>query len=308
MIEIAPNGTQVSLAPCFGKEHVMETSPTVPRTETGKTYGEYLKVPELLSLQQPQSTPPHHDEMLFIIIHQAYELWFKQILHEMECTRSSMKKGKILRAAHTMKRVHAIMELLVKQIHILETMTPAEFLQFRDKLNPASGFQSLQFRELEFLAGLKQPKYLKSFSAQPDLQARLQTRFDEPSLRETYFELLRDLGYSLPETITEASKQELDEASDSPDYNQVMASLIEIYQNPDSNLPLYLLSETFVEFDLQLDLWREHHVRVVERSIGFKRGTGGSSGVGYLQSTTGRRCFPFLWDVRTYLKKEANVW
>ena len=146
----------------------METSPTVPRTETGKTYGEYLKVPELLSLQQPQSTPAHHDEMLFIIIHQAYELWFKQILHEMECTRNSMKRGKILRAAHTMKRVHAIMELLVKQIHILETMTPAEFLQFRDKLNPASGFQSLQFRELEFLADLKQEKYLKSFAAQPE--------------------------------------------------------------------------------------------------------------------------------------------
>ena len=162
--------------------------------------------------------------------------------------------------------------------------------------------------ELEFLAGLKQPKYLNSFAAQPDLQARLQKRFDEPSLRETYFELLRDLGYSLPETITEASKQELDEASDSPDHKEVMASLIEIYQNPDSNLPLYLLSETFVEFDLQLDLWREHHVRVVERSIGFKRGTGGSSGVGYLRSTTGRRCFPFLWEVRTYLKKEANVW
>ncbi|MFA5504665.1 MAG: tryptophan 2,3-dioxygenase family protein [Vulcanimicrobiota bacterium] len=285
----------------------METTPTVPRTETGLSYGEYLKIPELLDLQQRQSSPPHHDEMLFIIIHQAYELWFKLILHEMECTRTSMSKGKILRAAHTMKRVHAILELLVKQIHILETMTPAEFLQFRDKLNPASGFQSLQFREIEFLAGLKQAKYMKSFAAQPELQARLQKRLDEPSLREAYFEMLRDLGYALPETVTRASKVEL-EADEDPDHNQVMASLIEIYQNPDSNLPLYLLSEAFVEFDLQLDLWREHHVRVVERSIGFKKGTGGSSGVGYLRSTTGRRCFPFLWDVRTYLKKEANVW
>lgn len=286
----------------------MDNTPTVPRTETGLSYGEYLRVPDLLSLQQPQSEPPHHDEMLFIIIHQAYELWFKQILHEMECTRRSMSQGKILRAAHTMKRVHAIMELLVKQIHILETMTPAEFLQFRDKLNPASGFQSLQFRELEFLAGLKQEKYLKSFAAQPELQQRLRKRLEEPSLRETYFELLRDLGYALPETIDKASKKQLDTSDEGPEHNQVMASLIEIYQNPDSNLALYLLSETFVEFDLQLDLWREHHVRVVERSIGFKKGTGGSSGVGYLQSTTGRRCFPFLWEVRTYLKKEANVW
>ena len=286
----------------------MENTPTVPRTETGLSYGEYLKVPELLALQQPQSEPVHHDEMLFIIIHQAYELWFKQILHEMESTRQSMRLGKILRAAHTMKRVHAIMELLVKQIHILETMTPAEFLQFRDKLNPASGFQSLQFRELEFLAGLKNEKHIGIFKAQPELAARLQKRLDEPSLRETYFELLRDLGYPLPDTTDLGTQAELDESEDGPEHGQVMASLIEIYQNPDNNLPLYLLSETFVEFDLQLDLWREHHVRVVERSIGFKRGTGGSSGVGYLRSTTGRRCFPFLWEVRTYLKKDAAVW
>lgn len=286
----------------------MENTPTVPRTETGKTYGEYLKVPELLNLQEPQSEPVHHDEMLFIIIHQAYELWFKQIIHEMESTKQSMLKGKILRAAHTMKRVHAIMELLVKQIHILETMTPAEFLQFRDKLNPASGFQSVQFRELEFLAGLKNQKYINSFKSQPELAKRLQKRFDEPSLRDTYFTLLKNLGYSLPDTMTTSLKEELESEPEGPEHSQVMASLIEIYQNPDNNLALYLLSETFVEFDLQLDLWREHHVRVVERSIGFKRGTGGSSGVGYLKSTTGRRCFPFLWDVRTYLKKEAAVW
>lgn len=286
----------------------MENTPTVPRTETGLTYGEYLKVPELLSLQQPQSEPVHHDEMLFIIIHQAYELWFKQILHEMESTRESMRKGKILRASHTMKRVHAIMELLVKQIHILETMTPAEFLQFRDKLNPASGFQSLQFREVEFLAGLKNERYINAFKGQTELAARLQKRMDEPSLRDTYFSLLRDLGYPLPETVSTGLREQLDADTESEEHTQVMASLIEIYQNPDNNLALYLLSETFVEFDLQLDLWREHHVRVVERSIGFKRGTGGSSGVGYLQSTTGRRCFPFLWDVRTYLKKDAAVW
>ncbi len=286
----------------------MENTPTVPRTETGLTYGEYLKVPELLSLQQPQSEPVHHDEMLFIIIHQAYELWFKQILHEMESTRESMRKGKILRASHTMKRVHAIMELLVKQIHILETMTPAEFLQFRDKLNPASGFQSLQFREVEFLAGLKNERYINAFKGQPDLAARLKKRMEEPSLRDTYFSLLRDLGYPMPETVSTGLREQLDANTESEEHTQVMTSLIEIYQNPDSNLALYLLSETFVEFDLQLDLWREHHVRVVERSIGFKRGTGGSSGVGYLQSTTGRRCFPFLWDVRTYLKKDAAVW
>ncbi|HIB66158.1 MAG TPA: hypothetical protein EYO33_13845, partial [Phycisphaerales bacterium] len=203
------------------KDEYMENTPTVPRTETGLTYGEYLKVPELLSLQQPQSEPVHHDEMLFIIIHQAYELWFKQILHEMESTRESMRKGKILRASHTMKRVHAIMELLVKQIHILETMTPAEFLQFRDKLNPASGFQSLQFREVEFLAGLKNERYINAFKGQPDLAARLKKRMEEPSLRDTYFSLLRDLGYPMPETVSTGLREQLDANTESEEHTQV---------------------------------------------------------------------------------------
>lgn len=284
----------------------MEETPTVPRSSGGLTYGEYLKIPELLDLQQLQSEPPHHDELLFIIIHQAYELWFKLILHEMQKTKEAMQARKILRATHSMKRVLAIMKLLVKQIHILETMTPAEFLQFRDKLNPASGFQSVQFREIEFAAGLKEPKYLKAFAGQPELVARLQKRMDEPSLRETYFQLLRDLGYQLPDTVPSHTAREVD-SLEAPE-DSVMATLIAIYQNPDDNLKLYLFSETLVEFDLQLDLWREHHVRVVERSIGFKRGTGGSKGVQYLRSTTGRKCFPYLWDVRTYLKKEASVW
>lgn len=288
----------------------MKQTPTVPRSNEGLTYGEYLKVPELLNLQVMSSDPPHHDELLFIIIHQAYELWFKQILHEMDSARAAMREGKILRAHHFMKRVLEIMKLLVQQIHLLETMTPAEFLQFRDKLNPASGFQSVQFREVEFTAGLKNERFIKAFASQPELAARLQRRFDQPSLNETYFSLLRDLGYPLPETLPGQVKAEIDDLGgpDAEAEKQVMAALITIYQNPDSNLALYLFSETLVEFDLQLDLWREHHVRVVERTIGFKRGTGGSQGVGYLRSTTGRKCFPYLWDVRTYLKKDAEVW
>lgn len=288
----------------------MEEPPSVPRSQDGLTYGEYLRVPELLSLQIASSDPPHHDEMLFIIIHQAYELWFKLILHEMETARASMVAGKVLRAHHFMKRVLEIMKLLVKQIHLLETMTPAEFLQFRDKLNPASGFQSVQFREIEYMAGLKDPRFMKSFASQPHLAERLQKRFEEPSLNETYFGLLRDLGYPLPVTLPASVVAEIHglEGPNPEAERQVMAALITIYQNPDSNLPLYLLSETCVEFDLQLDLWREHHVRVVERSIGFKRGTGGSKGVAYLRSTTGRKCFPYLWDVRSYLKKEESVW
>ncbi len=265
----------------------------VPRTEGGLSYGEYLKVPELLSLQRLQSEPPHHDEMLFIIIHQAYELWFKLILHEMERAIDYMKMGQILRANHFVRRVVEVMKLLVRQIHILETMTPAEFLGFRDRLNPASGFQSVQFREVEFLAGLKNAAYLKAFTEQPELQARLQKRLDSPSLRGTYFQLLADLGYEAPEVAY----------PEEPEREAVMAALVKVYQEPDNNLPLYLLSESLVEFDLQLSLWREHHVRVVARSIGYKPGTGGSSGVAYLESTTSKLCFPYLWEVRTYLEK-----
>ena len=298
--------------PCFPlpknwKEKNMEKPASIPCTNTGLTYGEYLKIPELLSLQQPQTDPAHHDEMLFIIIHQAYELWFKQILHEMESTQKSMQKGEILRALHTMKRVHAIMELMVRQIHILETLRPAEFLQFRDKLNPASGFQSLQFRELEFFAGLKNERYMKAFENQPQLANQLKKRFEEPSVRDSFFLMLKEMGYALPDTVTNPSPRELDEAEKETEHKQVMDSILKIYQEPDENLPLYLLSEALVEFDMQLDLWREHHVRVVERTIGFKRGTGGSSGVSYLRSTTGRRCFPYLWDVRSYLKKEEAL-
>lgn len=266
----------------------------VPTTEGGLTYGAYLKIDELLSLQEPQSDPPHHDEMLFIIIHQAYELWFKLILHEMEEAIRFMNKGRLLRATHFVRRVVEVMKLLVKQIHILETMTPVEFLGFRDKLHPASGFQSVQFREVEFLGGLKNEAYVNAFQGQPELQARLQKRMEQAGLRETYYELLARLGFEAPEEL---------ELNDQSQKSQILSSLVRIYQHPEDHLELYLLSESLVEFDLQLSLWREHHVRVVERSIGFKQGTGGSKGVAYLQSTVGKKCFPYLWEVRTYLEK-----
>ena len=158
------------------------------------TYNDYLKVPELLGLQIPQSDPAHHDEMLFIIIHQAYELWFKLILHEMETALELMEQKNILRAHHFMSRVVEIMKLLIPQIHLLETMTPAEFLQFRHRLNPASGFQSIQFREVEFLAGLRDVRYMGFFKDRPDLRARLEKRMTEKSLRDAYYIMLKSLG------------------------------------------------------------------------------------------------------------------
>jgi len=271
--------------------------PAVPG-KSDLTYNSYLKVSELLSLQQPQSDPVHHDEMLFIIIHQAYELWFKLILHELEFAIEYMGQARVLRARHFVNRVVEIMKLLVPQIHILETMTPAEFLQFRDRLDPASGFQSLQFREFEFIAGLKDARYLKFFEHRPEQKAILERRLAQPDLRMSFYQMLRKLGFVLPPDI---SRDALSQGSEAE--QQVLRALLPIYQDPEHQLPLYLLCESLVDLDEHLSLWREHHVRVVERIIGFKRGTGGSSGAAYLRSTTSKRCFPCLWDVRTLLEK-----
>jgi len=265
------------------------------------TYNRYLQVEQLLSLQQLQSDPPHHDETLFIIIHQAYELWFKQILHEMDSAVKAMQGCKILPAYRRLTRIGKIMQLLVSQIHILETMAPVEFLQFREKLNPASGFQSIQFREMEFLAGLGNEKFMGIFENWPQYRQTLQRRLDGPTLRSAYYDLLRAQNYRIPKkmghTGHEPTEKELEETLD---------ALRELYQHPNHKLPLYFVSEALIEFDEYLVLWRQHHVLVVERVIGGRKGTGGSAGVKYLESTTSKRCFPLLWEARTYLTKEPQ--
>jgi tryptophan 2,3-dioxygenase len=268
--------------------------PPEVRTQEELTYDRYLKVSALTSLQELQSDPPHHDELLFIIIHQAYELWFKLILHELSQAVVHMERGEVLRARHFTQRVVNILRLLVDQIHILETMTPADFLEFRDRLNPASGFQSSQFREVEFFAGLKDPAFLRFFQHYPEQQARLQARLDGPDLRTVYEDLLRRLGFAIPD----------DPLKDDAARLETMEAILPIYQDPEAHLPLYLLTESLIEIDEYLILWRLHHAHVVERIIGHKRGTGGSSGVDYLQATARKKCFPLLWEVRTLLRKD----
>lgn len=263
---------------------------------TDLTYNDYLKVPELLALQQPQSDPAHHDEMLFIIIHQAYELWFKLALHELENSMDMMRAGKVLRAHHFIKRTVEVLRLLVQQIHILETMTPAEFLGFRDRLMPASGFQSLQFRELEFVAGLKEERYLHFFKNRPEMLERLQARLKGRDLRSSFYEMLRKLGWKIP-----ADAYEAETAGPADRREAVVRSLVPIYQDPERHLELNLLAESMVDLDTELALWREHHVRVVERVIGFKRGTGGTGGVSYLRTMLDVVLFPEIWRLRTDL-------
>ena len=175
-------------------------------------------------------------------------------------------------------------------------MTPQDFLEFRTRLGPASGFQSLQFREIEFLSGLKDERYFQFLKNIADAETRLRKRLNEPDLPTIYLEMLRGLGYELPENVTRSHLLENEE-----DMNKVIQALRPIYKAPHDNIELYILSESLVDFDEYLGLWRDHHVRVVERIIGAKMGTGGSDGQKYLRSTTSKQCFPFLWRLRSSL-------
>ena len=259
------------------------------------TYNGYLKVHELKQLQICQSDPAHHDEYLFIIIHQTYELWFKLILHEIDSVFGLLDEGKIRRATFYMKRAIEIMKLLVQQIHILETMEPRDFLGFRYSLSPASGFGSSQFREIEFAAGARHAGLLEHFKTDPSYPT-LKARYDAPSIGDAFYALLRRKGFKLPESRSGSSEEEQEAIQ-----AQRLQELLKLYIDEDNYGELHDFAETLVEFDELLFLWRAHHVIVVERMIGFKRGTGGSEGVGYLQSTLNKRCFPDLWKLRTML-------
>jgi len=259
-------------------------------------YHSYLKVNEILDLQKLQSEPAHHDEMLFIIIHQAYELWFKLVIHELDTAAKLMSESNVLMANHFLKRVVEIFRVLVPQIHILETMTPIDFLAFRSRLTPASGFQSVQFREIEFMAGLRDDRYIEFLKKIPGAVERLEKRKREPDLQTIYFEMLKKLGFEMPENVSSAHL-----CSNPEDEKKVLDQVAKIYRKPNENMPLYLLSESLVDIDQMISLWREHHVRTVERIVGFKHGTGGSPGAPYLRSTTSKQCFPLLWKVRSTL-------
>jgi tryptophan 2,3-dioxygenase len=258
------------------------------------TYEGYLRIKELTGLQQCRSEPEHHDELLFIITHQAYELWFKLILWEVDGALRAMQAGDAAAAIHQLRRVGRIEELLVQQIHIMETMRPVDFLGFRDRLNPASGFQSIQFRELELSSGLVFPDLLAEFEGDADIQARLKARMEGVTLPQAFRALLRARGVQQPEGDDDASTGER------------VRALAVLYQEPGSNQDLVDLAEQLIAHDELIQLWRFHHVRMVERMIGFKRGTGGSEGVGYLLSTLGKKCFPDLWAVRTHLHPETD--
>jgi tryptophan 2,3-dioxygenase len=259
------------------------------------TYGEYLKVPELLSLQELLSDPPHHDETLFIVVHQAYELWFKQVLHELDNARGHLDADRVVEATRLLRRVAEIQRLLIGQVRILETMRPQDFLGFRYHLNPASGFQSVQFREVEFALGLKDPAILGRIVCSPAEMDRLRARLRSPSLSDAVDALLVRRGFP-----REPPPPPAPHGRSQPEQWRLQA-LVRVYEEPERHADLSALSEVLIEMDELLALWRAHHVHMVERMIGAKPGTGGSEGVAYLQTTLPKRAFPDLWGVRTHL-------
>lgn len=260
------------------------------------SYNKYLRVADLIGLQECLSGSQHHDELLFITIHQAYELWFKQILHEIDAAIVLMNEDRLAAATRTMRRVVEIEKLLVTQIHILETMTPINFLGFRDQLNPASGFQSMQFREIEFSSGLKHESLLREFREDEFAHGRLQKRFAAPSLGDAFYAVLRKRGLDAP-----ANEDANDELEHTKRYGKRTQAVLEILTHFEERYEEFQLSEALLEHDEYFALWRSHHIKMVERMVGTKRGTGGSEGVGYLRTTLDKKFFPELWEARTYL-------
>jgi tryptophan 2,3-dioxygenase len=253
------------------------------------SYTSYLRLDVLLDQQRPESDPPAHDELLFITIHQVYELWFKQLLHELGTVRDLLLAGAgaphdLWTARHRLVRSIEIEHVLIAQLPVLETMTPQDFMEFRSVLAPASGFQSVQFRELEFLSGLKDPDFSSRLrGASTEQQQRLAARLTEPTLWEAYLATVAARGLAVG-TIGETK-----------------ASLLTIARDRAAYGELWDLAEALLSHDELCAQWRALHATVVERQIGYKPGTGGSSGVRYLRDRRDLRFFPLLWELRTEL-------
>ena len=257
------------------------------------TYGSYLHVDELLSLQQPRSSGPEHDELLFIVIHQVYELWFKELLHEFDRVTQLLTADDTHRTQHTLKRILTILKVMVAQLDILETMTPLEFQSFRARLEAASGFQSDQFRQIEFLLGAKSDKAIARFPEGSRARIALGRRYTEPTIWDAFLRYLAREGYPVPPSHLARNVTARVEPA-----KEVQNILITVYRRDPKNAEL---CERLVDLDEGIQEWRYRHVKMVERTIGTKTGTGGSSGAEYLRNTVGRNLFPDLWEIRAQL-------
>jgi tryptophan 2,3-dioxygenase len=256
------------------------------------TYGNYLGLDRLLALQQPREDL-EHDEMLFIVIHQVYELWFKEILHELAYVKRLLEQGDVHRAQHTLKRILTILKVLVAQLDILETMTPLEFLSFRSRIEAASGFQSDQFRAIEFELGRKSRAAIERFAEGSRARGEMAARYEQPTLWDAFLRYLAREGYPVPgeQLARDVTAQITPDAA-------VQRVLVDVYRKDPKNAAL---CERLVDLDEGVQEWRYRHVKMVERTIGSKTGTGGSAGSEYLKTTVGNPAFPDLWAVRSLL-------
>jgi len=259
-------------------------------------YNSYLKIPELLDLQRPISEPAHHDEMFFIIIHQGFELWFKEILHETDLLTAFFREGRISRVLKVLKRIHAILGLLVRKIELLNTLTPVECAGFRERLRPASGFQSVQFREIEFAFGLREEFFFRFFQDDPFALERLRRRFEAPSVRDEFLAALAADGFPVPGEVLEGRGGRAHRVS-----SELVETLCRIYTQPGEQYHWTLVFEALLDLDTLFSKWRAVHVLMVARTIGRKSGTGGSEGVKFLETRLDLRFFPELWEVRNLI-------
>ena len=256
--------------------------------EAALTYSSYLKVDELLKLQEPLSDGPEHDELLFIVIHQTYELWFKQLIHEFLAAQGSLESGDTHYSLSILGRIRTIMKICVAQIDILETMTPLQFNSFRDRLGASSGFQSAQFREVEAILGRRDTRAASHLL--PEDKARVEKLMNSRSLWDSALKYVHSRGFAIPDQILERDYSQPYEAD-----SDVQTSLLDLHRNdPEGSL----ICERLVDIDEGLQEWRYRHVKMVERTIGHKTGTGGSSGADYLASTLFKPVFPDLWEIR----------
>ena len=257
------------------------------------TYASYLRLDELLSLQRPRDGDLEHDETLFVIIHQVYELWFKEVLHELDYLMRALGQDDTPRALHTLKRVLTILKVLVAQIDILETMTPLGFLAFRDRLEAGSGFQSFQFRELECVLGVKNPAAVARYPTGSEHRRRVETRYKDPTLWDAFLQYLARNRFPVPAALLARDVTQPIEPN-----AELQRVLVEVYRDRPE---VASVCERLVDLDEGVMEWRYRHVKMVQRTIGTKQGTGGSTGAEYLVTTLNQPAFPDLWAIRTEL-------
>ncbi|GJQ30713.1 MAG: tryptophan 2,3-dioxygenase [Phycisphaerae bacterium] len=265
-------------------------------------YGSYLMLDRVLSAQQPLSSPQHHDELLFIVQHQTTELWFKLLIHELKEAMRLVREDHLESSFKILARVKHIQSQLLQQWSVLATLTPSEYVQFRHVLGPASGIQSYQHRIIEFMLGRKDARMLAVFQHKPEVHGAVKAALEAPSLYDEFLRHLARVGYAIPAEVLSR-----DVTQPHAPHAGVVSAFREVYENPGARWDAYEMCEKLVDVDEAYSLWRYRHMKVVERVIGFKRGTGGTAGVSYLKQMVDERLFPELWDVRTEIKEVGRV-